>query len=89
MPNNTLDLIGLAIDKNPVDFSSMVDDILRQKTLDALSAERISVAEKAYGTPSSEEGDDGELDGEVFVDDDFDDQIDLDDLDLEGISDDE
>ena len=86
MPNNTLDLIGLAIDKNPVDFSSMVDDILRQKTLEALNVERISVAEKAYGTPSTEEG---ELDGDDFVSDDFDDEFDLDDLDLEGINDDE
>lgn len=98
MPTTT-DLLGLAIDKNPVDFADTFNQIMMQKAHDALENRRVEVAQSIYGEDSAEleddavdfEDDDIDLsDDEDDLDLDLDDlDIDLDDLDLEGIIDDE
>ncbi len=97
MPNTT-DLLGLAIDKNPVDFADQFNQIMMAKAADAVEAKRIELAQSLY---NDEDGDEDEVDFPVDVDDDddfadddldldLDDlDLDLDDLDLEGIIDDQ
>lgn len=82
---DTTDLIGLAIDKNPVDFADAIDTILRSKAADALEAKKIELAQSIYGSGETEDIDDGISDDDIDVDDlDLDDiDLDLDDLDLE------
>ena len=80
MPTTT-DLLGLAIDKNPVDFADTFNQIMMQKAHDALENRRVEVAQSIYGEDSAELEDDA-----VEFDDD---DIDLVDLDLEGIIDEE
>ena len=96
MPTTT-DLLGLAIDKNPVDFADRFNQIMMQKAADAIDNKRVELAQSMYADDNNEEdfGDD-ELDAEM--DDDFEDDdmdldlddldLDLDDIDLEGIIDD-
>lgn len=84
----TADLIGLAIDKNPVDFASTFDEIIKQKQEAALEAKKIEMAQNIYGEPEDdldEDDFDFESDDEDFDDagDDVDDDLDLDDLDLD------
>ena len=83
----TADLIGLAIDKNPVDFASTFDEIIRQKQEAALEAKKIEMAQSIYGEPEDDLDDDDfdfESDDEDFDDGDVDDDdLDLDDLDLD------
>lgn len=87
---DTTDLIGLAIDKNPVDFASTFDSILRDKSIAALENMKIELAQSIYGEP---EGSDEDVDTDVdsddefdFEDDDIDDlDLDLDDLDLDDL----
>jgi hypothetical protein len=83
----TADLIGLAIDKNPVDFASTFDEIIRQKQEAALEAKKIEMAQNIYGEPEDDLDDDDfdfESDDEDFDDGDVDDEdLDLDDLDLD------
>lgn len=94
MPTTT-DLLGLAIDKNPVDFADTFNQIMMQKAHDAIESKRIEVAQNVYGEePELEDDavdfddDDINLDDEDELDLDLDDlDIDLDDLDLEGIID--
>jgi hypothetical protein len=81
---NTTDLIGLAIDKNPVDFADVLDTLLRQKAVDALENKKIELANSIYGeTP--EEDNETDNDDTIDIDDlDLDDiDLDLDDLDLD------
>jgi hypothetical protein len=81
---NTTDLIGLAIDKNPVDFADVLDTLLRQKAVDALENKKIELANNIYGeTP--EEDNETDNDDTIDIDDlDLDDiDLDLDDLDLD------
>lgn len=97
MPNTT-DLLGLAIDKNPVDFADQFNQIMMAKAADAVEAKRIELAQSLY---NDDDGDEDEVDFPVDVDDDddfadddldldLDDlDLDLDDLDLEGIIDDQ
>lgn len=88
MPTTT-DLIGLAIDKNPVDFASVFDEIIQQKQADALEAKKIELAQNVYGSPEDIDSDD-DID---FDEDDFDtedndydaDDEDLEDLDLDDL----
>jgi ribonuclease E len=90
MPTTT-DLIGLAIDKNPVEFASAFDDILRQKQESALEAHKIELAKTIYGDEPEDEdevdfGDDSnESDDDTGDDDDLELDIDLDDLDLDDL----
>lgn len=83
----TADLIGLAIDKNPVDFASTFDEIIKQKQEAALEAKKIEMAQSIYGEPEDDLDDDDfdfESDDEDFDDGDVDDEdLDLDDLDLD------
>lgn len=97
MPTTT-DLLGLAIDKSPVDFADQFNQIMMAKAADAVEAKRIELAQSLY---NDDDGDEDEVDLPVDVDDDddfadddmdldLDDlDLDLDDLDLEGIIDDQ
>lgn len=101
MPDVT-DLLGFAIDKNPTDFASAIDDILRSKAAIALENKKNELAQSVYGSDDDEsdevdfEDDDFDLDtedsDEDFEDEDFDidlDDLDLDDLDIEDLDGDE
>jgi hypothetical protein len=72
MPTTT-DLIGLALDKNPVDFADMFNQLAMQKAAAALENKKIELAQAIYAAEDEE-------DTEV-VDDDLD--LDLDDLDID------
>jgi len=81
MPDTT-DLLGLAIDKNPVDFADAFDAILRDKAITALENKKIELAQSIYGEPD----DTVDIDDVDFEDDDLDDlDLDLDDLDLDDL----
>jgi len=88
MPTTT-DLIGLAIEKNPIEFASAFDDILRQKQEAALEATKIELAKSVYGNeePIEDENevdfDSDETADDTTYDDDLD--IDLEDLDLDDL----
>lgn len=90
MPTTT-DLIGLAIDKNPVDFAAAFDDIVREKATAALEAHKIELAQSVYGSNEVESDDEDDVDfDDVDLEDDSDDDIedldlDLDDLDLDDL----
>lgn len=98
MPDVT-DLLGFAIDKNPTDFASAIDDILRSKAAIALENKKNELAQSVYGSDDEsdevyfEDDEDFDLDNvddsdEEFDDEDFDidlDDLDLDDLDLEDL----
>lgn len=82
----TADLIGLAIDKNPVDFATTFDEIIKQKQEAALEAKKIEMAQSIYGEPEDDlDEDDFDFDGDEDLDDVGDDEedLDLDDLDLD------
>lgn len=81
---DTTNLIGLAIDKNPVDFADAIDTILRQKAAEALDNKKIEFAQSIYGE-DPEENDSNDDDSDVDIADlDLDDiDLDLEDLDLE------
>jgi len=84
MPDTT-DLLGLAIDKNPVDFASAFDTILRDKAITALENKKIELAQSIYGDPEDTD-DTVDIDDVDFDDDDLDDlDLDLDDLDLDDL----
>ena len=83
------DLIGLAINKNPVDFASAFNDIIQQKQSAALEAHKIELAQSMYEPVENNVDTIDELD---FQEDDFEDmddedldEIDLEDLDLDDI----
>jgi hypothetical protein len=90
MPDVT-DLLGFAIDKNPTEFASAIDDILRSKAAIALENKKTELAQSVYGSDEDPdevdfETDDLDLDDDTdteFDEEDFD--IDLDDLDLEDL----
>jgi len=80
MPDTT-DLLSLAIDKNPVDFASAFDEILRGKAIAALENKKIELAQDIYG-----EAEDPDSEFDIDFDDDLDDlDIDLDDVDLDDL----
>ena len=90
MPTTT-DLIGLAIDKNPVDFAAAFDDIVREKASAALEAHKIELAQSVYGSNEVESDDEDDVDfDDIDLEDDSDEDIedldlDLDDLDLDDL----
>ena len=85
MPDVT-DLIGLSIDKNPVEFASTFDDIIRQKAAVALENKKTELAKSIYGeeNPDLDADDDDSVDVDTASDseEDFDD-IELDDVDFD------
>lgn len=93
----TDDLLGLAIDKNPVDFADTFNQIVMQKASDRIEQHRIDLAQAIYGETADHEDDvvDDEDDFDIDSDDDddsddFDDDFedldfDVDDLDLDDI----
>lgn len=86
--SDTTDLLGNAIDKNPVDFADAFNDIMQQRAAAALEAKKIELAQSMYGEPEETEMNDDDFD---FTEDDFDDSddedldIDLEDLDLDDL----
>jgi hypothetical protein len=82
---DTADLIGLAINKNPVDFADTLDTLLRQKAADAIADKKVELAQDIYGEEQPEDTDTENDDSDVDIADlDLDDiDLDLDDLDLE------
>lgn len=93
MPTTT-DLIGLAIDKNPVDFADMFNQLIMQKASDAIENHRQQLAADIYGNEATDENEEDFEDYAPATDEtdekDIDlDDIDLDDLDLEDIADDQ
>ena len=93
MPNTT-ELLGLAIDKNPVDFADALNNIMMQKAAEAIDARQVELAQSIYGTAEEPEEDEFEdfdvddIDDEDASDEDFEDiDLDLDDLDIEDFAD--
>lgn len=81
---DTTDLIGLAIDKNPVDFADALDTLLRQKAADAIADKKIELAQSIYGEDPEEDTEINDDDTVDVADLDLDDiDLDLDDLDLD------
>lgn len=82
------DLLGNAIDKNPIDFADAFNQIMQQKQVDALEAKKIELAQSMYSAPDEvEDEDDFDFTEDDFDDSDVDDEldIDLDDLDLDDL----
>jgi len=81
------DLLGLAIDSNPVSFADMLNNILQDKAMEAVSSKRIEVAQSMYDGPDETQEDEYDVpltdEDEINVDD-----LDLDDLDLEDLDND-
>jgi hypothetical protein len=90
----TNDLIGLAIDKNPVDFADTFNNLMMQKAVDAVERRSIEIAQSVYGSDAGPEEDEfedfdaTEGDDDIDLDVEFDDDLDLDDLDIEDFTDD-
>lgn len=95
---DTTDLLGFAIEKNPVDFADTLNQMLQQKAQDAVEAHRITLAQAIHGGEDPVEDADDDLDVDDVGDDDFefsddelddlgDDDLDLDleDLDLDDL----
>jgi hypothetical protein len=88
------DLLGFAIDKNPIDFADTFNTLLQQKQDAALEARRIELAQSMYvpAEDADEDPDDVGEDEFDYTEDDFEDmddsdldEIDLEDLDLDDI----
>jgi hypothetical protein len=91
MPTTT-DLIGLAIDKNPIDFTDALNQIMMQKAVERLDDYKVDLAKSLYGAPEDDESDDSDFDDvedsdDIDVDLDNYDDLDLDDIDLEDLTD--
>ena len=90
MPTTT-DLIGLAIDKNPIDFADAFDAIMKQKAVERLDDYKVDLAKTLYGEPEVDQDDQSdEFDFDTDETDDIDvsdfDDIDLDDIDIEDLA---
>lgn len=87
------DLLGLAIDKNPVDFADTFNQLIQQKAVNAVEAKRIELAQSIYGGTDQSADADDDLDLDDVGDDEFDysdddlddDELDLDDVDLDAL----
>lgn len=81
------DLINFAIDKNPIDFASAFDDIMREKTLEALEAKKVELAHSIYGNDDTDEDleDDGSEEFEINPEDIDDSDEDIEDFELDDI----
>jgi hypothetical protein len=100
--STTDDLLGLAIDKNPVDFADTFNQLMMNKAQERIEQHRIDLAQAIYGENEDpddsddvgeDEFDEDDTDTDADLDDDdldFDlDDLDLDDIDLEDLTDDE
>lgn len=82
--STTLEMLGLAIEKNPVDFAAAADQLLRAKAVDALEARKIELAQSIYGMAEDEVEDDDTVDMEFdSSEDETDDADDAEDLDID------
>ena len=84
----TNDLIGLAIDKNPVEFADTFNQLIMQKAHDRISQHKVDIAQSIYGDDEDIDGDleeDDTDDTDDGSDDEF--ELDLDDIDLEDLED--
>ena len=87
------DLLTHAVNKSPIEFADAFNDLMQQKTRDAIEAHRVTLAQTIYDTTGDEDvADEGTPDDEDVVDGDTeedysdDDDLELDDLDdLEDI----
>lgn len=89
------DLLGLAIEKNPVDFADTFNNLIQQKQAEALEARKVELAQSMYTPAFEADGEevetdefDGIADDDIELDDDaFEDMddVDLDELDLEDL----
>ena len=85
------DLLGLAIEKNPVDFADTFNNLIQQKQAEALEARREEIAQSMYTPAFEADGEEIETDDfddvadDIDLDDDAFDDIDLDDLDIEDL----
>lgn len=93
MPTTT-ELLGLAIDKNPVDFADTFNNIMMQKAAEAIDARQVDLAQSIYGDQQAPEEDEFEdfdiedLDDDDASEEDFEDiDLDLDELDIEDFAD--
>ena len=96
---DTTDLLGFAVEKNPVDFADTFNQLMQQKAQEAVSNHRVTLAQSIYGEPEEtetvedEDGDVVDTDDDSVDDDDTDfdisddelDDFDLDDLDLNDL----
>ena len=80
MDENILNLMSLAINKNPTEFYAQVDEILKNRAADALDQAKINVASNIYGQEVAESTDEDEEDFNFDLDDE---DLDLEDLDLD------
>lgn len=78
---DTTDLLGFAIEKNPVDFADTLNQMLQQKAQEAIEAHRVTLAQSIYG--EDEATDDVDNDEFDFSEDELDDLGDDEDLDLD------
>jgi hypothetical protein len=92
MPTTT-ELLGLAVDKNPVDFADTFNNIMMQKAAEAIDARQVEMAQSIYGDPEDQEDEFEDFDVDDVNDDDASDEdfedidLDLDDLDIEDFAD--
>jgi len=89
---DTTDLLGFAVEKNPVDFADTFNQLMQQKAQAAVEAHRITLAQSIYGEQEEpEEVDDADeldIDGDAEDDigeDEFEDDDDFGDDDLEDL----
>ena len=77
---DTTDLLGHAIEKNPVEFGNTLADILHQKAEDAIAARKVEIAQGLYASDedTNVEIEDSDVDTDLDLED-----LDVDDLDLE------
>lgn len=50
-----LDLISLSTEKNPTEFSSVLNDLLHSKAIESISDRKISLTQELYGDEDSSE----------------------------------
>lgn len=80
MDENILNLMSLAIDKNPTEFFAQVDEILKVRAGEALEQKKIDIASSLYGAQEVSEDTDDEDEFDFDLDDE---DLDLDDIDLD------
>ena len=79
------DLLTHAVNKSPIEFADAFNDLMQQKTRDAIEAHRVTLAQSIY---NSADEDEDVVDNEgIPVDDDTEEDYDDDDLDLDDLAD--
>jgi hypothetical protein len=86
---DTTDLLGFAIEKNPVDFADTLNQMLQQKAQDAVEAHRITLAQAIHGGEDPVEEDDVDLDADDDADDVGDDDFEFSEDELDELGDDD